>query len=242
MFIFANPVLFWFRKVLRMLILFLGGMLLVMLILSFTSLPFWADYYLGVSSSTLSQDPDVIVIMGGSGMPSQNGLIRCYYGAQAALEFPKARIIIALPGDTLDALSSVRIMGQELIIRGVDSIRIIYENEGTNTRWEALNVKQRFFPNTSPALLIITSPAHMFRSIKTFEKAGFNKVGGMASFGRANEEKLNFISDDLGGNQQLPDMGNQINLRYKIWTRMHIQINVIREYLAISYYWLMGWI
>jgi uncharacterized SAM-binding protein YcdF (DUF218 family) len=242
MFIFVHPVLFWLRKILRMLILFLGGMLFIMLILSFTSLPFWADYHLGVSSSTLSQDPDVIVIMGGSGMPSQNGLIRCYYGAQAALEFPKARIIIALPGDTLDALSSVRLMGQELIIRGVDSIRIIYENEGTNTRWEALNVKRRFYPNTSPALLVITSPSHMFRSIKTFEKAGFNRVGGMASFGRANEEELNFISQNLGGNQQLPDMGNQINLRYKVWTRMHIQISVIREYLAISYYWLMGWI
>ena len=242
MFIFIQPMLFWFRKILRILILFLGGVLLVMIILSFTSLPFWADYHLGVSSSTLNHKPEVIIIMGGSGMPSQNGLIRCYYGAQAAINFPDARIIIALPGDTLDTESSVRLMGQELIIRGVDSTRIIYENEGTNTRWEALNVKQRFYPNTSPALLIITSPSHMFRSIKTFEKAGFNNVGGMASFGRANEEELHFINEDLGGNQQLPDMGKQINLRYKVWTRMHIQISVIREYLAISYYWLMGWI
>ena len=242
MFIFTYPVLFWFRKILRMIILFLGGVLLIMITLSFTSLPFWADYHLGVSSSTLSKNPDVIIIMGGSGIPSQNGLIRCYYGAQAALNFPEARIIIALPGDTLDTESSVRLMGQELIIRGVDSTRIIYENEGTNTRWEALNVKKRFYPNTSPVLLIITSPSHMFRSIKTFEKAGFNNVGGMASFGRANEEELLFINEDLGGNQQLPDMGKQINLRYKIWTRMHIQISVIREYLAISYYWLMGWI
>jgi len=242
MIILIRPVFAWFRRILKSLLFLLGGVFFIMVLLSFTSLPFWADYYLGVSGTSLNKKPDVIVILGGSGMPSQNGLIRCYYGAIAANKFPKANIIIALPGDTLDPQSSVKLMGAELIIRGVDSSRIIYENEGTNTRWEALNVKRRFYPNSTPSILLVTSPAHMFRSVKSFQKVGFNPVGGMASFGKANEEDLFFNSNDLGGNKQIPEMGEQINLRYKIWARMHIQISVFREYLAISYYWLMGWI
>ncbi|NOR87544.1 MAG: hypothetical protein GQ527_08050 [Bacteroidales bacterium] len=240
--ILTKPFFNWIYKSLKKLLLFLGSILLLMLILSFTSLPFWADYYLGVSTDPLEKNPEVIVVLGGSGMPSQNGLIRCYYGAEAAIKYPDAQVIIALPGDTLDYNSSIKRMAKELMIRGVDSCRIIYENEGTNTRWEALNVKQRFYPKSSPSLLIVTSPSHMYRSVKTFEKAGFNQVGGLASFGRANEEALDFNAEELGGRQSLPDVGNQLSLRYKVWTRMHTQISVMREYTAITYYWMMGWI
>ncbi len=127
MIIFTQSIFYWLRKILRMLLLFLGSILLIMVILSFTSLPFWADYHLGVSSDPLIDNPDVIIIMGGSGMPSQKGLIRCYYGAKAAHQFPDARVIIALPGDTLDMESSVKLMGKEMMDKGVDSTRIIYD-------------------------------------------------------------------------------------------------------------------
>jgi len=155
---------------------------------------------------------------------------------------PKIPIIIALPGDTLDTTSSVRLMARELIIRGVDSNRIVFENEGTNTRWEALNVKNRFFPDSSPRLMIVSSPSHMYRSIKTFRKAGFDEVGGIASFGRANETALEFDAQALGAAQGMPDVGGSVSIRYAIWTRLHIQLTVIREYMAIAYYWVMGWI
>lgn len=242
MIILCKPIFRWFIQLFKKLFLVLGAVLFVMIVFSFTSLPFWADYYLGVSSDPLEQDPQVIVVLGGSGMPSPNGLIRTFYGAEAALKFPEAMVIIALPGDTLDSKSSVRLMAREMIIRGVDSTRIIYENEGTNTRWEALNVKNRFFPKTSPPILLVSSPEHMFRSVKTFRKVGFSKVGGLASFGLANEVALNFNAEELGGYSSVPDVGSQLSLRYKIWTRMHLQISVIREYFAIAYYWLMGWI
>lgn len=222
--------------------IFLGSIGLVMLILSLTSLPFWADYHLGIAAGSLEEDPELIIVLGGSGMPSPNGLIRTYYGAEAALLYPEAKVVIALPGDTLDGNSSIRLMAEEMILRGVDSNRIIFENEGTNTRWEALNVKNKLYPNTNPAILLVSSPAHMYRSVKTFQKAGFEKVGGLPSFSRANEMTLAFDAEQLGGNKNFPDIGNQLSLRYTIWTRLHIQINVLREYMAISYYWLMGWI
>lgn len=240
--ILFRPIFKWILKIFKRLLLILGIVFFVMVLLSFTSLPFWADYYLGVSSSPLKEDPHIIVVLGGSGMPSPNGLIRTYYGAEAAMKYTEAKIIIALPGDTLDPKSSVRLMAKEMMIRGVDSSRIIYENEGTNTRWEAMNVKKRFFPQSSPSILLVTSPEHMFRSVKTFQKVGFGSVGGLASFGMANEVDLDFIAEELGGYRSMPDVGNQLSLRYKIWTRMHLQISVIREYFAIAYYWLMGWI
>jgi len=234
MWILIKPLLLWLKKAFKILFLFLGVISFIMLILSFTSLPFWADYYLGISADTLKEDPEVIVVLGGSGMPSPNGLIRTFYGTEAALAYQDANIIIALPGDTLDRNSSIRLMAEEMIMRGVDSNRITFENEGTNTRWEALNVKNRFFPNSNPAILLVSSPAHMYRSVKAFQKAGFSNVGGLPSFTRANETSLDFDASQLGGSNSIPDVGNQISLRYSIWARLHIQISVLREYMAIN--------
>jgi uncharacterized SAM-binding protein YcdF (DUF218 family) len=242
MHIFLQPLLRFLKKTFRMISLILGSIALLMLLLCFTSLPFWADYHLGIAAKALEQEPEVIVVLGGSGMPSPNGLIRTYYAAQAALNYSEAKVIIALPGDTLDAASSVRMMANEMMLRGVDSSRIIFENEGTNTRWEALNVKQRFFPNSSPVVLLVSSPSHMYRSVKAFKKAGFHQVGGLPSFGRANESSLYFDAEHLGGDHHLPDVGTALSIRYLIWTRLHLQITVIREYTAIAYYWMMGWI
>jgi uncharacterized SAM-binding protein YcdF (DUF218 family) len=133
-------------------------------------------------------------------------------------------------------------MAEELIIRGVDSTRIIYENEGTNTRWEALNVKSRFYPGSSQILMIVSCPSHIYRSIRTFRKAGFEQVGGFASFGRMNETDLEFDAQALGAEVGMPDVGSSISLRYSLWSRLHIQLTVLREYVAIAYYWMMGWI
>lgn len=240
--ILIRPLWEWLKKVIKNLLIFFGFIAVVMFFLSLTSIPFWSHYYLGIYGDSFKEKPEAMVVLGGSGMPSSEGLMRTYYAAQIAKKYETIPIIIALPGDTLDSTSSVRLMAKELIIRGVDSTRISFENEGTNTRWEALNVKKRFFPKSSPRLMIVSSPSHMYRSIKTFRKAGFDEVGGIASFGRANETDLEFDAQALGGIDGLPDVGGSVSIRYAIWARLHIQLTVLREYLAIAYYWMMGWI
>lgn len=240
--ILLRPFWEWLKKFIKNLLVLFGTISLVMLLLSLTSIPFWAHYYLGIYGDSFKENPEAIVVLGGSGMPSSEGLMRTYFAAKIAREYQNVPIIIALPGDTLDSSSSVKLMARELILRGVDSVRISFENEGTNTRWEALNVKKRFFPNSSPRLMIVSSPSHMYRSIKTFRKAGFEEVGGIASFGRANETDLEYNAQALGGLKGIPNIGESMSLRYTIWTRLHIQLSVLREYLAIAYYWLMGWI
>lgn len=240
--ILIRPLWIWLKKLIKALLVLFGIISLLMFLLSLTSIPFWAHYNLGIYGDTFKKNPEVIVVLGGSGMPSSEGLMRTYYASKVAMEFPDIPVIVALPGDTMDSNSSVRKMAYELEMRGIDSIRIRFENVGTNTRWEAINIKNRFFPSSSPRLLIVSSPAHMYRAVKTFKKVGFEKVGGIASFNSANETALEYDAISLGGKSAMPDVGNKISLRYAIWNRMHLQLTVIREYLAIGYYWMMGWI
>jgi len=219
----------------KWLLLVFGVFSFLLLILSFTDIPYYAYHNLGMGQSALSENPDVIVILGGSGMPSPDGLIRTYYASEAAKEHKNARIIIALPYNESDSLYQLNLMAHELIIRGIDSLRINYEPSGFNTRSQAVNIASMFKNNKEQlALLIITTPEHMFRSIKSFRKAGFTKVGGLPAFEKpSDEEKL--ISKEEKERVNL-------SIRYNMWSYLNYELLVLREYSAIVYYKLKGWI
>jgi len=258
-------------QIVKLLLIGTGIMVLIMMILAFTSAPFWIWYSMGVSRAGIDRSPDFIVVLGGGGIPSETGLMRTYYAREAAEMFPQAAVIVALPGNEEDSMSSVSRMRQELILRGVDSDRILVEDSGTNTRSQALLIKELITSyelrvanddlqitnddlrlNRSPeklsifncpySILLITSPEHLYRAVKTFEKAGFKEVGGMPAFESAIESDISYSSRKLGGRKWVPDVGDSINLRYQFWTQLHYEALVIREGLAIAYYWLMGWI
>jgi len=194
-------------------------------------------------------------------MPSESGLMRCWYAAKTANYFTRAKVIIALPGNSHDSLSSVNGMKKELVIRGIEPERIILEDSGTNTRAEALNIAKiirnyelqysndksiqnskiviRFFDYS---ILIVTSPEHLRRAVLTFKKAGFLKVDGVPAFEEAIESDLSFTGRRLGGRRWVPDIGNNITLRYQFWTQLHYEELVLREVFALGYYWIQGWI
>ena len=113
---------------------------LFLFIFSFTSGPFWIYYWMGTSKAGITAKPDYIVLLGGGGMPSESGLIRCYHTALVARSFPEACVLIALPGDPADTTSSLNRMRQELLLREIDTFRIITESQGANTRAQALNI------------------------------------------------------------------------------------------------------
>jgi len=242
------------RKLYRPLKIFLitlGSIASAGIILAFTPAPFWVWYGLGTSEAQIEGRPDYIVVLGGAGIPSETGLMRTYYAAQAAAFFPDARVIVALPGDTADSLSSVRKMRGELILRGVAPQRILLEDSGTNTRAQALNVRKLTSPpaplllkerRTGGEVLLITSPEHLYRAVLTFRKAGFSRVDGIPAFQSDVESDISFSARKLGGRRWVPDVGDSITLRYQFWTQLHYEILIFREYLAIAYYWLMGWI
>jgi len=250
------------KKFLKIFMISLGGIFAFIIVLAFTSGPFWMWYDLSVSKAGVNRPPDYIVVLGGGGMPSESGLMRCWYTAKTANYFTRAKVIISLPGNARDSLSSINGMKKELVIRGIAPERILLEDSGTNTRAEALNVlkiisniDQRISNIESvqhsmfniryskfKSLLIVTSPEHLRRAVLTFKKAGFLKVDGVPAFEEAIESDLSFTGRRLGGRRWVPDIGNNITLRYQFWTQLHYEVLILREVFALGYYKLQGWI
>ncbi|TXB64245.1 YdcF family protein [Vicingus serpentipes] len=197
-------------------------------------------FYLGQSDTKLDTDPAYIVVMSGGGIPSESGLMRTYMTAEVAHKFKTAKIIVTMPGDYTDTLSSSYLMKKELVIRGIDENRIIFENRGTNTRSQALEVG-KLMDKKLPTLLV-TSPEHMYRSLKSFQKIGFTKISGQAAFSHPVEASFLFEDNELGGNNMIPNIGNNTQLRYQFWSHLNYQIIVYREYVAIAFYKIKGWL
>ena len=229
--------------------LIFGFLFLLMVALSITTAPFHAWYRLGKKSAGIHRPPDYIIVMGGSGMPGESGLIRCWYAAEVARRFSRARVIIALPGDTADSTSSIAGMKKELIFRGIAPERILSEDSGTNTRSQALNIRTLLshtqislprYPATP--LLLISSPEHIHRAVLTFRKAGFSRVDGQPTWERTIESDLEFKGTNLGGRRFVPEIGDNLAVRYNFWTQMNYQLLVLREWAALAYYKMKGWI
>lgn len=219
--------------------LFSGGVIfLVLFILSFTSLPYYAYHYLGTSYSRILKKTDLIIILGGNGMPGSDGLLRTFYGAKAALENSDAGIIIALPYGETDSLYQLNLMREELIIRGIDSARISFEPYGYNTRSQATNIAGLFNNELkNKSLLIVTSPEHTYRAVRTFHKAGFSHVAGLPTF------ECPVEPEKIKDKTKTKDIRvRSLGLRYNMWSYMHYELKVLREYCAICYYKLKGWI
>ncbi|MCK9616763.1 MAG: YdcF family protein [Lentimicrobiaceae bacterium] len=221
-----------------------GGYFLILIILAFTTLPFWVFFYFGTYHSTITQPPDFIVVLGGGGMPSQDGLIRTYHAACLAEKFPESKVIIALPGDMKDSTSAIRLMKREMIIRGVFTERIVCEVKGTNTRSQAIEIagylQGKIVKNP---ITIVTTPEHMIRAIKTFEKAGFSNINGFPAFDKGIEADITFNDTKLGGEKILiPSIGKNLQLRYQFWNHLKFELIITREIFGIAYYKLRGWI
>ena len=230
------------RKTLRIASLSLAGIFLFLLVFSFTSGPFWIYYWLGSKNLETSNKPEAIILLSGGGMPSEDGIYRVYCAAKAAAKYKDIPVIISMPGDTSDTYSSILLTQEEMIFRGVDSSRVLMANTGTNTRSQALEVATLFPDLLSKPVLIVTAPIHLRRAVLTFEKAGFEHVSGYPTFERIIESNLSFDDKDLGGNKFIPDVGDSINLRYRFWGHLKLEVDILRELFALGYYWLKGWI
>jgi uncharacterized SAM-binding protein YcdF (DUF218 family) len=231
----------YFLRILRNLLTVVGIFFTGCIILALTEQPYWGYYWLGTSKSELTWKPEVIIVLGGGGMPSQSNLMRGWYVGNAAKSFPDATVVIVMPGDISDSLSTPRVMKNELILRGIKPENIVFEDQGTNTRAQALNCMNIIKLQTP--VLLITSPEHMRRAVLCFRKAGFEKVNGLPAFENALEANLKFDDDKLGGNQTLmPDVGESINARYQLWNHLKYEILIAREMVALGYYRLRGWI
>lgn len=234
----CNPCPVLIRSILAWIFGITGFFTMVLVLLSFTDLPYHAYHRLGTVNAGMESEPDVIVLLGGSGMPSPDGLMRCFFAAGAAKAFPDAPVIIAHSSAEDDSLSQLKLMAQELILRGTDPARIRFEPEGFSTHTQALNIAEMFgTAKDTLSLMLVTSPEHMYRSVKSFRKAGFREVGGSPAFEQPIGEES---AADSGKDDGL--RVKSLSLRYNMWNYLRYELLVLREYAAIAYYRIKGWI
>jgi uncharacterized SAM-binding protein YcdF (DUF218 family) len=231
----------WTRRVVRVFKYFvytLGFIFLFLILFAFTRIPFDIHYWLGTANSAFYYKPDYIILLGGSGMPSESNLMRLYYTSELAGEFSEAPVIIAHPTDT----AIIHLMCLELEAHGVDSCRIIVEKYGTNTREQALEIAGLVSGIKNKKVVLVTSMENMYRSIKVFRKSGFKYVGGRAAFENSMFVDLSYNHKRIGGKEYLPDVSESMSLRYTFWNYLKLEITCLREFTAIAYYKLNGWI
>jgi uncharacterized SAM-binding protein YcdF (DUF218 family) len=215
-----------------------GILLLVLLILSFTRIPFDVHRWLGSKNASFQFTPENIIMLGGSGMPSESNLIRLNYTKDLALFFPDARILISHPNDT----STLRQMVDFLQAFNIPASRIFTESHGTNTREQVYELISKYPGIVDQNLVIVTSPENMYRTLGTFRKLGFKKIGGVAAFENAMFIDLGYNHKKLGGRQYVPDVSRNMELRYNFWNYLKLEITCLREFAAILYYEVNGWI
>lgn len=228
-------------RILQILMISLGIFTTVLIIFSFTSQPFWIYYWLGTSKSQVDFTPDYIVVMGAGGMPGPDGLMRCHFAAKAAKKYPGSKIIIALPApDTLPEKGEAWKMYLEMAKDSVSGDRFLFETKGTNTHSQACNISQMPEMSTSAGILVVTSPEHVYRSVLTFKKCGFSRVAGFPAFEHAFDQNLLLTENEK--TDKLKNLDRSLSLRYNMWNYLKIEIILIREFFALTYYKIMGYI
>jgi len=225
-------------KIFRYSIYTLGFFFLFLILLAFTRIPFDIHYWLGTANSAFYLKPDYIIMLGGSGMPSESNLMRLYYTADLAHQYPEASVIVAHPIDT----AIISLMDAELVAHGVDSSRIIIEKCGTNTREQALEIAGLVKGIKEKPIVIVTSMENMYRTMRVFRKLGFKNAGGRAAFENSMFVDLSYNHKRIGGREYMPDVSESMNLRYNFWNYLKLEITCLREFTAILYYKLNGWI
>ncbi len=188
-------------------------------------------------------DPDVIVMMGGGGIPSESGLTRAWQAAVEARRHPAARVIVAMPYEPGEGATNRGAVQRELILRGVPEHRLDQEGAGRHTREQAVRVRAMLGPGgETGVVMIVTSPEHVRRSVLAFRRAEFRNVVGRGVEYQALEAELDY--GGAGRSALDPDawIGGSLMLRYRIWDNLVLEIKVLRELAALVYYKARGWI
>ena len=228
------------KKILNRFFVVLGGIFTTLLILALTSVPFYMHYNLGKDpnhefDTIQAFEPQHVIMMGGAGMPSPDNLMRLYFTAGIAMNYD-CPITIVHPYDSICHVQ----MEQFLENQGVVS-EIFHDTIGTNTRSQVLGLAENFPELLDTKITVITSPEHLRRTIKCFNKAGFQEVRGVAAYEGTVDFELSLQNQILKGKELIPNVKNT-KLRYTFWNYLKLEIDVYREYLALLYYKIKGWI
>jgi uncharacterized SAM-binding protein YcdF (DUF218 family) len=224
------------RPLLRRMCMAMGACTLLAVALAFTRLPYDAHRWLGVAAGECHEAPGLIVVLGGSGLPSGPELRRLQEAADRAQRWPSATVLLVHPGDP----RVLRAMAAELRLRGVDAARLVLLNEGDNTRAQAL-VVARYLGAAPPSIALVTAPENTCRSVLAFRRAGLPRVCGVPAWDHAMAHGFDYDHRAIGGAAWAPDVSTHPGMRYTWWNYLKLEVTVLRECVALVYYRLNGW-
>lgn len=170
------------------------------------------------------KNPRYVVVLGGSGVPSGNTLLRTWHAARFGVGLTGATFIVSLPADVSPETSSVGRMRDELVLRGIPAAAIQMETHALNTHEQAMNVRKMI--DADSTVVVVTSGFHMRRALLSFRKAGFTNVDGLFAYSVGPEA----------------DAGTNTWLRYSVWGNWAQEVEISRELAALLVYKLRGWI
>ena len=223
-------------KIIKIIFLSLGIVFALMIILAFTSVPFYSYFNLGQTpdeNASISH-PSYVVMFGGASMPSEDNLMRIYHTAALAKHF-NVPVLLVHPKDSLCQAEMTRLLHQD----GIQDIH--YMTEGTNTRSQAVELMALYPELSQEQLLVVTSPEHVRRTVKCLNKVGFQNIVGKAAYPSTVDFDLSLKKQKLGGNEAIPSV-ESIKMRYTFFNYLKLEITCVREYLALAYYKIKGWI
>jgi uncharacterized SAM-binding protein YcdF (DUF218 family) len=214
----------------------LGIIFAAMIALAFTSKPFYWWYDLGQNpdKETVVKKPECIVMFGGAGMPSEDNLMRLYHTAALANHF-NAPVLLVHPKDSVCQKEMTKYLRQN----GIDSI--LYMTAGANTRSQALELMDCYPELANSQAVVVTSPEHVKRTIKCLKKVGFDHIIGKAAYPATVDFDLSLKKQKLGGNEAIPSV-ESVKMRYTFFNYLKLEITCVREWIALAYYRIKGWI
>ena len=115
------------------------------------------------------------------------------------------------------------LMGELLIDAGVPEDRLIFETLSQSTREQATKLKPVLDEYGIERFVLVTSPIHMRRSMAVFENEGLDAIPSPSSL----------VSEVFseGGLGIFPS-----------WLALDSSQAAFREYMALAYYWVRGWL
>lgn len=233
----ARPVARWSARWGRRLVALTGIVGMILVLGACTRYPYDLHRWLGRGAGACTATPNAIVVLGGSGMPSGPELLRLHRAAHLAREAPKAMVFVIQP----DTGSTMRQMVEELELRGTAAHRIVPVPFGENTREQAL-ILARVQDKRWRRIALVTAPENMYRSVRAFQKAGVKGVCGEAAWEQAMDHDFAYRHKAIGGKAWAPDVSDNTGLRYTFWNYLKLEITCLREFVAIAYYRLNGWV
>ena len=184
-------------RLLRALLIATGVISLCLFALQWTPCPWRAYEHLSNLPNPASAPPTHILLMGGSGIPGKSGLIRTYYAARAAAQYPDAGLVVAMPLDANDSDASAAYL-HELRMRGVPPHQMRVMPGGRNTREQAIRLHELLDgEHAAASILIVSDPYHIRRTAACLRKVGLTQLSAMPSHAESIEDPLEWRADEL---------------------------------------------